>query len=236
MVQGFEGDRRAGMESLRRALELNPKLSIAHLRYAWELTDDGRLSEAMSEMKRAEELDPLSATNNTALGVLLAFNRQFEQALSYCSRARELEPDNFLMQENLGFTYGWNGMYEPAIQAYRKVIELAPDQKGKALASIAAILYVAHRQAEADALMPEITRMAGEGHVNAYAMAILYETAGQLDQAFEWFGKALGEKEMLAARFIRYGPELDALRTDPRFFALLRKHGRERLADELSAH
>lgn len=236
MAQSTEGNRRAAMESLRRALDLNPNLSVAHLRYAWELTDEGRLPEAVSEMKRAQELDPISATNNTALGIMLALDRQFSEALRYCARAKELEPDNFLMQENLGYTYGWNGMYEPAIQAYRKVIELAPDQKGKALPSIAAILYGAKRKAEADALVPEIMRMAGEGHVDAYAMTVLYATAGRLDQAFEWFGKALGGEEMLPARFIRYGPCLNSLRADPRFVELLRKHGREKLADELSAH
>jgi hypothetical protein len=67
-------------------------------------------------------------------------------------------------------------------------------------------------------------------------MTVLYVTAGRLDQAFEWFGKALGGEEMLPARFIRYGPCLDSLRADPRFVELLRKHGREKLADELSAH
>lgn len=235
MLQGFEGDRRAGMESLRRALELNPNLSVAHLRYAWELTDAGKLSEAVPEMKRAQELDPISATNNTALGVILIFDRQFEQALHYCSRAGELEPDNPAIQENIGVACILNGMYDSAIQAYRKRIELAPDQKGKGLAAIAEVLYRANRRGEADALMPEVLRLAANGQVDAFSITGTYAEAGELDHAFEWFDKALADR-MLAARFIRYGPELDPLRTDPRFIELLRRHGREKLADELSAH
>jgi eukaryotic-like serine/threonine-protein kinase len=224
----------AGMQSLRRALALNPSLAIAHQRYAWVLVDMGKLPEAVSEMKRAQELDPMSATNNTALGVMFAFNRQFDETLRYCYRAFELEPGNPAIQENLGFAYGWNGMYDQAIQAYRKVIEIAPDQKGRALASIAAILYVANRKAEADSLMPDIKRMAGEGKVDAYTMAVLYAVARQLNLAFEWLDQALAD-ETLTPRYLRYGPELDTIRADPRFVELLRKHGRVRLADQLSA-
>jgi serine/threonine protein kinase/tetratricopeptide (TPR) repeat protein len=234
-VQFENRDSPAGMQSLRRALALNPSLAVAHQRYAWVLCDMGNLPEAVSEMKRAQELDPMSATNNTALGVMFAFNRQFDETLRYCFRARELEPGNPAIQENLGYAYAWNGMYEPAIQAYHKVIENFPDEKGTALTSIAAILYVANRNSEADSLRPEITRMADEGKIDAYSMTILYATAGQLDQAFECFDKALAE-ETVTVPFLRYGPELDMLRADPRFRQLLRKHGRNKLADGLSAH
>jgi len=235
MVQGFEGDYRTSMESLRRALELNPNLSVAHLRYAWQLSDVGRLSEAVSEMKRAQELDPISATNNTALGVILIFDRQFERALSFCSRAGELEPNNPAIQENIAIAYLLNGSYDSAIQAYRRQIELAPDQKGKGLAAIAEVLYRANRKGEADTLMPEVLRLAANGEVDAFSITGIYAGAGELDHAFEWFDKALADR-MLLPRFIRYGPELDLLRTDPRFVELLRKHGRKTLADDLSAH
>jgi eukaryotic-like serine/threonine-protein kinase len=234
-VQFENRDGPAGMQSLRHALTLNPSLAVAHQRYAWVLVDMGKLPEAVSEMKRAQELDPMSATNNTALGVMFAFNRQFDETLRYCYRAVELEPANPAIQGNLGYAYSWNGMYEPAIQVYRKLIEIAPNQKGRALASIAAILYVANRKAEADSLMPEITQMAGEDRVDAYSMAVLQATAGQLDNAFDWFDKALAD-ETLTPRYLRYGPELDTMRADPRFVELLRKHGRVKLADQLSAH
>jgi serine/threonine protein kinase/Tfp pilus assembly protein PilF len=235
MAQAFAGDRHGGMESLRRALDLNPNLSIAHLRYAWELTDEGRLSEAVPEMKRAEELDPISATNNTALGVLLMLDRQFKEGLSYCSRAGELEPDNPAIEENIATAYLLNGMHESAIQAYRRQIELAPDQKGKALASIAKVLYRANRRGEADSLMPEVLRFAANGKVDAFSITELYVAAGELDHAFQWFDKALADG-MLPARLVRYEPELDPLRTAPSFVELLRKHGRGELADELSTH
>jgi hypothetical protein len=66
-------------------------------------------------------------------------------------------------------------------------------------------------------------------------MTGVYTAAGELDHAFEWFDKALADG-MLLPRFIRYEPWLDRLRADPRFVELLRKHGWEKLADELSAH
>jgi eukaryotic-like serine/threonine-protein kinase len=235
MAQGFEGDYRGSMKSLQRALELNPNLAVAHLRYAWELTDAGRLSEAVPEMKRAQELDPISATNNTALGVILIFDRQFEQALFYSSRAGELEPDNPAIQGNIAVAYLLNGSYDSAIKAYRKQIELAPDQNGKGLAAITEVLYHANRRAEADALMPEVLRLAVNGEVDAFSIVGIYTASGELDHAFEWFDKALSD-DMLLPRFIRYGPELDTMRTDPRFVELLRKHGRKMLADQLSAH
>jgi len=126
-------------------------------------------------------------------------------------------------------------MYESAIQAYRRQIELAPDQEGKALASIAKVLYRSNRTGEADALMPEALRLAANGRVDAFSITELYTAAGEVDHAFEWFDKALADG-MLPARLIRYEPELDSLRADPRFVELLCKHGREKLADELSAH
>src|SRR5205814_10031318 len=69
-VQFDQEDHQGGMDSLRRALALNPNLAIAHQRYAWALCSSGQLDNALREMKRAQELDPLSPTNNTALGVV----------------------------------------------------------------------------------------------------------------------------------------------------------------------
>jgi TolB-like protein/Flp pilus assembly protein TadD/tRNA A-37 threonylcarbamoyl transferase component Bud32 len=222
-----ESDHQEAMDSLRRAISLNPNLAIAHQRYAWALSSFGHLDESVREIKRAQELDPLSATNNTALGLILIFARQYPEALAYCSKAAELAPNEAPIQENVGAAYALNGMYEQAIEHYRRQAELT-SKKGDALASIATVLAFAGRKSEANAMMPEVVKLAKEGKANPYNIAILYGARAEKDAAFEWLGKSLQERSSPRitgdARMIRYDPMLDPLRSDPRFAALLWQH------------
>ena len=226
--QVAESASQAEINSLRRALALNPNLAIAHQRYSWQLSASGHLDEAVREMRRAQELDPLSPTNNTALGITLIFARQYRDALAYCYKAAELAPDEAAIQENLGFAYALNGMFEQAIEHYRKETELNPDNKGDILAMIGAVLVSAGRRSEADSMMPEILKLSTENKADPYNIAVLYAARGEKDAAFEWFDKVLqrgpGGRITGDARMIRYDPMLDPLRSDSRFAALLRRH------------
>jgi eukaryotic-like serine/threonine-protein kinase len=225
MVQSLQKETRLTMESLRRALELNPNLAIAHQRYAWCLSYVGRLSDSLREMKRAQELDPLSPTNNAALGMILVYARQFRGSLEYCYKAAELAPNEALIQENLAFAYSLNGMYQQAIEHYQRIGELNPQKKGDALAWVATVLVSAARKRESDSMMPEILDLATAGKADPYNIAVLYAARGEKKSAFEWFAKAL-ERGQIIDPLIRYDPQLDALRSDSRFAALLRQHNR----------
>ena len=228
--QLYQKDYRAGVESLRRAVALNPNLAIAHLRYAWALCSFGHLDEAVPEMKRAQELDPLSATNSTALGILLTYARQFSDGLTYCSRAAELEPNNYVVRCNLAYAYALNGMFQQAIDQYRMAAELSLESKGDVLASIATVLTSAGRRSEADSMMPEILELAKTGKTDPYNIALLYAARGDKDEGFKWLAKALGNHLPTSAT-VRYDPVLDPLRSDSRFVALLRQHNRAWLLD-----
>jgi TolB-like protein/DNA-binding winged helix-turn-helix (wHTH) protein/tetratricopeptide (TPR) repeat protein len=225
MVQSVQKKGRLCMESLRRALELNPNLAIAHQRFAWCLCASGQLSDAVREMKRAQELDPLSPINDTALGMILIFDRQFQGALEYCYKAAELAPNDAAIQENLAMAYALNGMYQQAIEHYQRVGELNPEKKGDALAWVATVLVLAGREPEADSMMPEILELATAGKADPYNIAVLYAERGKKKPAFEWLAKALGTDPMMD-RLIRYDPQLDALRSDSRFAALVGQHNR----------
>jgi DNA-binding winged helix-turn-helix (wHTH) protein/TolB-like protein/Flp pilus assembly protein TadD len=230
MVQSLQKNGRLCMESLRRALELNPNLAIAHQRYAWCLCAAGQLNDAVREMKRAQELDPLSPTNNTALGIILVFARQFQISLEYCYKAAELAPNEAPVQENLAMAYSLNGMYQQAIEHYRRVGELNPKNKGDALVWVATVLVSAGRKPEADSMMPAILELATTGKADPYNIAVLYAARGEKEPAFEWLAKAL-ETDPMMDRFIKYDPQLDALRSDSRFAALVRQHNRLSLLD-----
>jgi Flp pilus assembly protein TadD len=181
-------------------------------------------------MKRAQELDPLSPTNDTALGMILIFAREFQGALEYCYKAAELAPNEALIQENLAMAYALNGMYQQAIEHYQRVGELNPEKKGDALAWVATVLVSAGRNSEADLMMPDILELAAAGKADPYNIAVLYAARGKKGTAFEWFAKALGTDPM-RDRLIRYDPQLDALRSDSRFAALVRQHNRPSLVD-----
>jgi TolB-like protein/DNA-binding winged helix-turn-helix (wHTH) protein/Tfp pilus assembly protein PilF len=230
MVQSYHKESRLTMESLRRALELKPNLAIAHQRYAWCLSYLGRLSDSVREMKRAQELDPLSPTNNTALGMILVYARQFPASLDYCYRAAELAPNEAPVQENLAIAYALNGMYQQAIEHYQRVGELNPERKGDTLAWVATVLVSAGRKPEADSMMPEILDLATAGKADPYNIAVLYAARGEKKSAFEWFAKVL-ETGQTISPLIRYDPQLDALRSDNRFAALLRQHNRASLLE-----
>jgi serine/threonine protein kinase len=223
-----ESAHKGAMDSLRRAILLNPNLAIAHQRYAWALCSFGHLDDAVREMKRAQELDPLSPTNNTALGIILAFARQYRVALEYCHKAAELAPNDAPINENLAFAYTLNGMYQQAIEHYRKAGELDPDEKGNSLTSVATVLALAGRKSETDSTMPEILELVSKNKADPFDVAVLYGVRGEKGLAFEWLAKALenseGRTNARDSGIIRYNPMLDPLRSDGRFAALLRHY------------
>ena len=174
--------------------------------------------------------DPLSATNSTALGILLTFARQFDGALAYCARAAELEPNNFLVRCNLAISYGLKGMFQQAIDQYRMAGELSLDNKGDVLASIATMLTSAGRKSEADPMMPEILELAIAGKADPYNVAVLCAARGDKEEGFKWLAKAAANRQLMSG-ILRYDPQLDPLRSDNRFAALLRQHDRASLLE-----
>jgi tetratricopeptide (TPR) repeat protein len=236
-VQCNRGDYQAGMDSLRRALALNPNLAIAHHRYAWILSSVDHLDEAVREMKRAQELDPISPTINTALGAILIFAREFRSSLEYCYKAAELAPNEALIQENLAGAYALNDMYQQAIGHYQKQRELNPESKGDVLASVVTVLTLAGRKSEAEGNMHELLDLARAGKVDPYKMTLVYAARGEKGRAFEWLDKTLqkGSGGMRAYnRMIKYDPLLDPLRLDTRFAELLRRNERASLLEASS--
>jgi hypothetical protein len=78
---------------------------------------------------------------------------------------------------------------------------------------------------EARDMLAELMKPASWTYVPAHAIADLYGALGELDLAFEWAHKAIGQRDphMLT---VKGGPNFDPLRSDPRYPALLKKMNR----------
>jgi tetratricopeptide (TPR) repeat protein len=211
----------ASMKSLRRAIELNPNYALAHQRYAWQLVSGPRLAEAVQEMRRAQELDPLSATNNSALGTLLFYSRQYDESLRYSRRAVELDPESPLMLLNLGMVYEQKGMYDEAIDAYQRTKKLNGVSDTDRMAAIAHALAASGQKAEAKKMLAEVLERSKPDSHASYNLALIYTALGETDQAFDWLNKAAATHSLRLID-IRYDPQLDLLRSDPRFNYLQR--------------
>jgi DNA-binding winged helix-turn-helix (wHTH) protein/TolB-like protein/Tfp pilus assembly protein PilF len=217
----YEHNYEAAMKSLRRAIELNPNYALAHQRYAWQLIAGTKLDEAVREMRRAQELDPLSPTNNSALGTMLFYSRQYDESLRYCRRAVELDPESAMLHLNLGMAYEQKGMYDEALGEYQKTKRPGGVSDTDRLAAIAHLLAVSGQKAEARKMLAELHETSKPEDLTSYNLALIHAALGETDQAIDWLKKAKAARSLRISD-LRYDPQLDPIRNDPRFKDILR--------------
>ncbi len=213
-------------EEFRRAIDLKPTYSVAHLRYAYFLTWSLRIDQGLTHMRRAQQLDPVSPIANAALGSILLTARETDEAIKYSQRALELEPKLFAARMNLAGAYLEKGRFTEAIQE----IEKLPEQNDEYVVSQKAYAFaVAGRKEEALKEMAQLQKLVGERGA-PYLYACIYGALGETDKAFEWLEK-INLNRMMQAN-LKYDSQLDSLRQDPRFNDFLKRHQLENLLKE----
>ena len=204
----------------QRALELDPKSTLANRNYSLHLMHHGRFDEALHHSKTAIDLDPNSAFDQRNLGVILYLARRTDEAIVQLERVREMFPEH---QSTLGWlmdAYAQNG--EP--QKVFGVFQLTPrwknaDAKTKAAwqgAFDESGWHGVQRQ------MLEEVRRNEKSDLNPIQVAKLAASLGQHDLAITQLQEAC-DKRQWAVVLMKVSPDWDPLRSDPRFQELLRR-------------
>jgi TolB-like protein/Flp pilus assembly protein TadD len=115
------------LAAARKALELDPNLTEAHLALAAVLQRDWHWEEAEREYKRAIELSPSNAGAHAGLAGWLLCQGLADEALVQIRRAQELDPLAFDTAQ-VGWIYFSTRRYNEAIREYRTVLTLTPDE------------------------------------------------------------------------------------------------------------
>lgn len=207
----------------RRAIELNPNYETAHQWYAEYLSGMGRHEEALAEIRRAKEINPVSLIINAVEAWILYHARQYDAAIAQGQKVVEMDPNFAEVYEYLKRSYDQKGMFKEAISArqMRRRLggfdaEMTPALREAATATSARVYWQKRLEQEMEESKRELN--------TAFDMAEIYAQLGEKDRALTWLVKAYEERYFMMM-YLKVAPNLDPLRSDPRFADLLRRVG-----------
>lgn len=208
---------------VKRALDLNPNNPFAHECYSNILTTQGKFEEGIAEILKAEELDPVSPRAMLMTSWTLYNSRRYQKALDKATEALSLHDDLPQALIHLGNTLTAVGRFEDAVASLRRAAEIWR------FSGLPRYLLAHARSAEgsrhfANKIVDRLLKISETKHVKPYFIAMSYVAVGNSDKAFEWFRRALDERNEWMAWF-GVEPKLDPIRNDPRYREILEAIG-----------
>ena len=201
------------------ALELSPNYAPAHLEYGRFLQALGRNDEAMKQMAYAVELNPMDLQTRFVVGIVTYAARQYDSAISQLKELNTSQPG--LGDFGLGWCYREKKMYPEAIAVLQRVF--VHTRRGPLpLATLASVYGLAGRKHEAVKLIDELKERSRQQHISDSLFAEAYLGLGEKDEAMAWLERAYEEHDQWMV-YINSYPGWDALRSEPRFQALVRR-------------
>jgi len=201
------------------ALELSPNYAPAHMGYGlFVLAIFGRNDEAMKQMAYAAELNPRDPQIRLYMGFVTYAARQYDSAIVQFKELNVASPG--LGDFGLGWCYREKKMYPEAIAALER--SLAHSRHPSVLASVASVYGLAGRKREALKLIDELKGRSRHHYLPAGFFAEPYLGLGEKDEAMTRLERAYEEHDQGMVDINAY-PGWDALRSEPRFQALVRR-------------
>lgn len=205
----------------RRAIALEPGRAITHHWAASLYSVLGRHDEAIAAARRAQQYDPLSPHVNGDLSWYYYYARRYDEAIRQAGRTLEMDPNAsslWLCQQ-----LSWQFSQQPE-KSFAALLA------GLARNPTAATEQESYRRIYATEGLPGIWRHITQQLENdarrekprAYRLAIGYAILGNRDRALFWLEDASRRHEGWIP-FAPVDPGFDALKTDQRFQALIRR-------------
>jgi DNA-binding winged helix-turn-helix (wHTH) protein/TolB-like protein len=213
----FDWDSARGERELQRALELGPHEPTVLRFNSVFLWHEGRFEEASALNARELALDPTSVFANRNKAIILYFQRRYDDCIAQSLKTLEL--DRFFESAYwwLGSCYEQLGREREAVDAY-----ILPLTFGEEHQKDAAALRAAASQGGLRGYWRCRLGQAGRRPISRDVLALARLKVGERDQAIALLER-LSEQRGPWILTIKFDPQWDPLRADPRFQALLRK-------------
>jgi len=216
-------DFRGAEEEFRIALQQNPKYFTALQWHAEYLSLIGRFDDAIREINRALQMAPDSPVMHHNAGQIYQAARRYDEAIEQYQIALDLDPTFFSSNISMGLAYMRKGMRDKAIEIQIEHAEKTGDATWIALVQRLANGY---QSGGFKGYLRELLAIELEENPDrdSYRIAHCYALLGDKDLAFRYLDRAyqLHNPDMLS---LNVDPELDSLRSDPRFLAMRMRIG-----------
>jgi TolB-like protein/DNA-binding winged helix-turn-helix (wHTH) protein len=220
----------------KRAIELNPNYSPAHVWYAHYLVAMGRFDESSAEARRSLELDPFSEWTMDISEWALLLARRYDLTVQQSQKSLELAPEFPWAHYDLGQTYVQTGRGSEAVREFMKAEELFGMSQDR-LAELRGVYLRSGERGywgkslafcrEASKQPRKFSSPSGYGFCD-YAknldMAAVQVRLDDINGAFESLERGFTKHEAELI-YLKVDPSWDNLRSDPRFQDLIRRVG-----------
>jgi TolB-like protein/Flp pilus assembly protein TadD len=200
---------------LLRALELNPRLALAHAWLAVARVVLDRGEEAVRSITRAVELEPVSPLIHSEAGLIHFLLGQYRDAIESAQPALELDPTSNVALWVQGLAWSHLGEHTKAVALVDRAVSLA----GNSPVVLSALAMAYGRAGQADdalRIAHQLVERSRTTYIPPASIAVAYFALGDLDSAFEWLRAGLAERNTMCGH-IAFWPDFDPLRADPRW-------------------
>jgi len=154
-------------------------------------------------------------------GWWLYFAHRYDEAITQLGKCLDLDPNYPICHWLMGQVYAQQGRFAEAIAAETKVLKIDP-RWSWASADMARAYVLSGRRAEAQRMLDELLERSKGSYVTKYSLARLYAALGDKNRALDELEQSFAERSFFF-NFFRSDPEMDSLRSEPRFQELVRR-------------
>jgi TolB-like protein/DNA-binding winged helix-turn-helix (wHTH) protein len=217
----YDWDWTGAAEGFKKAIQLDPTYATAYQRYSLYSIAMGRFDDSLDQIKKARDLEPLSISINASLGWRLYLAREYDRSIAQLRDTLEMDPSYEWAHLTLGQAYEQKGQYDLAIEQLQRAVELS-HSSSLMISALAHAYAVSGNHAQAVKLLAQLDTLSKKQYVSPFYVATVYLGLGKNELAMNWLQKAYADRSN-GLVFLKVEPELDPLRSDPRFISLLHR-------------
>jgi serine/threonine protein kinase/Flp pilus assembly protein TadD len=220
------------LNAVRRALQIDPNDADAWNEYAYNLAEADSLDAATEAWRRAVHLRPTFVETLSFLSVAHLWSRRFDSAMVWADSAIAMGPTNVQARHTAASAALGRGEPARAQLEYETAVRLGgpgPENVGSVAGLAIAHAESGDRAGARRLLLRADSEASQDKTFPVHSVLYLAEGWGALDEpdrAFAWLSRYEQPQELHFQLHLRHDREMDMLRKDPRFLALLAQAGR----------